>query len=339
MDGPDSIRSIVAEREELTETGLGSTARCRGRRRHRQANSVRVCSPTSRRVASLRPRSAGRTALTPAPRTLLQTGSCRRCSLIHPLHVVVDVPSRMTLFRATADIDRGKGVESLHQRGSTRAENTPHARGCTRELRVSDPDDPGTAPRTRGSTPAPPHDRGQSPGPLCERGDQPLVVWEAGARRRSTPCAGTKPIGVLLPVLPMRPPRARGDQTNVRYILIRADGPERQTCHLRRSVQLRPKARGDRSATQEAQAQRKTAPRVRRTERTQARNVFAVCRDSNGWLARPAPRGACWLERKPCGSFIRHRAREHPQAEARLDAYLDATGTAGAQRTRRCSTR
>ena len=77
----------------LTETGLWSTARCRGRRRHRQANSVRVCSPTSRRVASLRPRSAGRTALTPAPRTLVQTGSCRRCSLIHPLHVVVDVPS------------------------------------------------------------------------------------------------------------------------------------------------------------------------------------------------------------------------------------------------------
>ena len=95
--------TAVAEREELTETGLGSTARCRGRRRHRQANSVRVCSPTSRRVASLRPRSAGRTALTPAPRTLVQTGSCRRCSLIHPLHVVVDVPSRMTLFRATAD--------------------------------------------------------------------------------------------------------------------------------------------------------------------------------------------------------------------------------------------
>ena len=93
----------VAEREEPTETRLGSTARCCGRRRHRQANSVRVCSPTSRRVASLRPRSAGLTALTPAPRTLVQTGSCRRCSLIHPLHVVVDVLSRMTLFRATVD--------------------------------------------------------------------------------------------------------------------------------------------------------------------------------------------------------------------------------------------
>jgi hypothetical protein len=96
-------RLTVAEREEPTETGLGSTARCCGRRRHRQANSVRVCSPTSRRVASLRPRSAGLTALTPAPRTLVQTGSCRRCSLIHPLHVVVDVLSRMTLFRATVD--------------------------------------------------------------------------------------------------------------------------------------------------------------------------------------------------------------------------------------------
>ena len=63
------LHSLVAEREELTETGLGSTARCCGRRRHRQANSVRVCSPTSRRVASLRPRSAGLTALTSAPRT------------------------------------------------------------------------------------------------------------------------------------------------------------------------------------------------------------------------------------------------------------------------------
>ena len=96
----------VAEREELTETGLGSTARCCGRRRHRQANSVRVCSPTSRRVASLRPRSAGLTALTSAPRTLVQTGSCRRCPLIHPLHVVVAVLSRMTPFPATVDTQR-----------------------------------------------------------------------------------------------------------------------------------------------------------------------------------------------------------------------------------------
>ena len=47
---------------------------------------MRVCSPPSRRVASLRPRSAGLTALTAAPRTLVQIGSCRRCSLIHPLH-------------------------------------------------------------------------------------------------------------------------------------------------------------------------------------------------------------------------------------------------------------
>ena len=45
-------------------------------RRHRQTNSVRVCSPASRRFASLRPRYAGLPALTPAPRTLVQTGSC-----------------------------------------------------------------------------------------------------------------------------------------------------------------------------------------------------------------------------------------------------------------------
>ena len=101
-----NLSSFCHNAKILTETGLWSTARCRGRRRHRQANSVRVCSPTSRRVASLRPRSAGLTALTPAPRTLVQTGSCRRCSRIHPLHVVVDVPSRMTLFRATADTSR-----------------------------------------------------------------------------------------------------------------------------------------------------------------------------------------------------------------------------------------
>ena len=36
---------------------------------------------------------------------------------------------------------------------------------------------------------------------------------KAGARRKSTPRAGTKPNGGLLPVLPMRPPRARGDQS------------------------------------------------------------------------------------------------------------------------------
>ena len=36
---------------------------------HRQTHSVRVCSPPSRRVAPLRPRSAGLTAWTPAPRT------------------------------------------------------------------------------------------------------------------------------------------------------------------------------------------------------------------------------------------------------------------------------
>ena len=109
--GPAATRTCSASRrgnavgalEDLIETGLRSTARCCGRCRHRRANSVRVCSPASRRVASLRPRSAGLPALTPAPRTLDQTGSCRRCPPIHPLHVVVDVLSRTTLFSVTVD--------------------------------------------------------------------------------------------------------------------------------------------------------------------------------------------------------------------------------------------
>ena len=98
----------VGEREHPPNSGLVPTARCCGRRRHRQTNSVRVCSPASRRVAALRPRFAGLTALTPAPRTLVQTGSCRRCPLVHPLHVVVDALFRMTLFPATVDT-RGRG--------------------------------------------------------------------------------------------------------------------------------------------------------------------------------------------------------------------------------------
>ena len=115
-----------------------ATKRIRAVQKH-YTNSVRVCSPTSRRVASLRPRSAGRTALTPAPRTLVQTGSCRRCSLIHPLHVVVDVPSRMTLFRATADTERPERPDDTNGRGLPReeparrgaAKSTPHAGGST----------------------------------------------------------------------------------------------------------------------------------------------------------------------------------------------------------------
>ena len=41
----------VREREQPPNSGLVSTARCCGHRRHRQTVSVRVCSPASRRVA------------------------------------------------------------------------------------------------------------------------------------------------------------------------------------------------------------------------------------------------------------------------------------------------
>ena len=53
----------------------------RGHWRHRRANTMRVCSPASRRLAPLRPRGARLSALTPAPRTFVQIGPCRRCPL------------------------------------------------------------------------------------------------------------------------------------------------------------------------------------------------------------------------------------------------------------------
>ena len=64
-----------------------------GHRRHRRASSVRVCSPASRRFAPLRPRCAGLTALTPAPRTLVQIA-------LDDDALSYD-PSRMTPRRAT----------------------------------------------------------------------------------------------------------------------------------------------------------------------------------------------------------------------------------------------
>ena len=45
---------------------------------------MRVCSPASRLLAPLCPRGVGLSALTPAPRTLVQIGPCRRCPLLHP---------------------------------------------------------------------------------------------------------------------------------------------------------------------------------------------------------------------------------------------------------------
>ena len=101
-DFSQAVPLLVAEREELKETGLGSTARCVVSGGTSSQQRARVLTE-SRRVASLRPRSAGLTALTSAPRTLVQPGSCRQCPLIHPLHVVVAVLSRITPFPATVD--------------------------------------------------------------------------------------------------------------------------------------------------------------------------------------------------------------------------------------------
>ena len=87
-----------------------STTRCCGRLGAVEADNVRVCSPPSRRVAALRPRFAGLTALTAAPRTLVQTGLVRRRNKHDPLHVVVDDLFGMTRFSALVDNQNGNAI-------------------------------------------------------------------------------------------------------------------------------------------------------------------------------------------------------------------------------------
>ena len=70
---------------------------------HRPTHSFGGCSPSSRRVAPLRPRYAGLSALTTAPRTPVQTGSYRTMPNSDPLHVVVDDLSRFRRSEATVD--------------------------------------------------------------------------------------------------------------------------------------------------------------------------------------------------------------------------------------------
>ncbi len=70
---------------------------------HRQTHSFRVCSPSSRRVATLCPRYAGLSALTTAPPTHVQTGSYPTMPGPDPLHVAVDDLSSFRRFRATVD--------------------------------------------------------------------------------------------------------------------------------------------------------------------------------------------------------------------------------------------
>ena len=115
---------------------------------------------------------------------------------------------------------------------------------------------------------------------------------------------------LLLPVLPVRPPRARGDQTNVRYMLIRADGPGRQSCHLRRSVQLRPRARGDRRGAE--------------GRRGLADAVFADARERD--RRAPDEPGACCSDDRRRVMAVTFRAATCPSVRSSgITAYLKST--------------
>ena len=79
------------------------------------AVSVGVCSPPSRLVTALRTRVAGLTALTEAPRTPVQTGSCPTAPHARPLHVVVDHLSRIHHFEANVDTWPTRGLLTRRQ--------------------------------------------------------------------------------------------------------------------------------------------------------------------------------------------------------------------------------
>ena len=93
----------VGARVNSHESALGSTTRCSGLRWHRQTARVRVCSPSSRLLATLGPRFAGLTALTTAPRTLVRTGSCLSMPNRRPQDVAVDHQFRLVQFWMSVD--------------------------------------------------------------------------------------------------------------------------------------------------------------------------------------------------------------------------------------------
>ena len=96
-----------------TSCTVFATARIRTIRASRRPQDVVVAGASSDRhsrrvlaavkVAALRPRFAGLSALTAAPRTLVRTGSYRTTPNLDPLHVVVDGPSRIAQSEVSVD--------------------------------------------------------------------------------------------------------------------------------------------------------------------------------------------------------------------------------------------
>ena len=95
------------------------------------AVSVGVCSPPSRLVTALRTRVAGLTALTAAPRTPVQTGSCPTAPHARPLHVVVDHLSRIHHFEANVDT----GSRPAPRPSRHRLTDSPCPGGCAGPLK------------------------------------------------------------------------------------------------------------------------------------------------------------------------------------------------------------
>ncbi len=139
---------------------------------HGPTDSFGVCSPSSRRVAALRPRFAGLSALTTAPRAPVQTGRLWTMPNPDPLHVVVDHPCRFRHFRATVDTRRRSTFDSTaaplapFPQTTSPAPSPPSTPfGCSPSFLLPHPPAP-TSPR-RLSTPPPPLCAIDAPSPYC----------------------------------------------------------------------------------------------------------------------------------------------------------------------------
>ena len=175
---------------------------------HRPTDILGVCSPPSRRVAALRPRFAGLSALTAAPRTLVRTGSYRTMPNLDPLHVVVDDPSRICRFSMAVD-----NRAALRRRAGRRApDRSAHRRA-----------DPA-------------RDAGEGPSPLEHLETPALGPLPSGQRRRrrAAACAqtGANPISAAdaggsppRPPRPRPPPQPGGSRTTAARPGTRRAGP------------------------------------------------------------------------------------------------------------------
>ena len=132
-----------------------------GLRWHRQTARVRVCSPSSRRLATLGSRFAGLAALTTAPRSPIRTGSCLSMPNRALQDVGVDDLFGFLHFRMSVDTRRPPAAR--RRNAATPTATVPRGPGCPRR---ASPPRPAPGSPTPSAAPAAGPARPPAPVPL-----------------------------------------------------------------------------------------------------------------------------------------------------------------------------